>query len=255
MAVSREIHEFGIAPFGGKGVFVSAEPGALGAALTCQIMLGLRESGIHRLWHWNVDMFDEFRDRQNQLLQLSTSEAWLLSVLERMVGGEYFVFPTPQNPNATQYKIVGSVKEKESIFLVSAYNPSIGQSREELVQFHVPNNLVPEPRYSVQMVCLSKKTAVHDRIRLDLQTAGLLNPDFVSRPARLGTVLEMGGPAAGVFVGDRWNAYTEQWSQSITLKPLTPNLGTISEDGSGIAFNLHVAPPMIVALVMQPNPS
>jgi hypothetical protein len=52
--VSREIHEFGVAPWGevDKGVFPSAEPGAAGAAMTAHIMWRLREVGIDRLWHW-----------------------------------------------------------------------------------------------------------------------------------------------------------------------------------------------------------
>jgi hypothetical protein len=49
---SREIHEFGIAPWPAPGRIsriASAEPGALGAVLTYHLMMRLREVGIHRL--------------------------------------------------------------------------------------------------------------------------------------------------------------------------------------------------------------
>jgi hypothetical protein len=73
--ISREIHEFGIAPWGelDKGVFASAEPGALGAALTCQMMLRLREAGIRRLWHWGV--LDQLRGAKDQVSILPTGTA------------------------------------------------------------------------------------------------------------------------------------------------------------------------------------
>ncbi len=251
--VSREIHEFGIAPFPppGGGGFVSAEPGALGAALTCQIMLGLREGGIDRLWHWPGDMFDQFRDAEQRLRLLATGESWLLSVLDRMAGGEYFVFPSPQSRNSMEYALVASANENESVLLLSAYDAKIGQSKAELVQFEVPSALIPKPPLTVQAVYLSKQTSVHDRIRRDLQAAGLLTEQYISHPARLGTVLQMGGPPAAAFVGERWDAYVAQWTQSLTLKPLPSLLGNISQSAGGLTVSLHVAPPLLVALVLR----
>ena len=119
--VSREIHEFGIAPWGelAKGQFPSAEPGALGAALTCQMMWRLRQAGIDRLWHWPVD--DHFRDRGNRLLSLFTSQAWLLSVMDAMAGGNAFLFtPEAPSPAKTKYLMAASFNPGRALLLVSA---------------------------------------------------------------------------------------------------------------------------------------
>lgn len=251
--VSREIHEFGIAPFGEveKGEFISAEPGALGAALTSQMMWRLREAGIDRLWHWPLE--DKFRNRANQRTSLFTSQAWLLSVMEYMVGGETFLFdPLEQSPARTNHLMAASFQKDRILLMISAYNTDSSNHAVENVKFHIPSNLpVPSP-LTARFVRLSPENSPHDAIRRDLAEAGLLNKDFSSRPDRLGTVREMGtGREAEKLVGDRLENYTNGWVESLTLKPLNDSIGKIEQDPSGTTLTLSLSAPEVLVIELR----
>jgi len=251
--VSREIHEFGIAPFGEveKGQFVSAEPGALGAALTSQMMWRLREAGIDRLWHWPLE--SKFRDRKNQLKGLFTSQAWILSVMEYMVGGETFLFePLEHSPSQTNHLMAASFQKDRILIMISAYNTDTSNHAVESIKFHIPSNLpVPSP-VTARFVRLSPETSPHEAIRRDLADAGLLNGDFAAHPDRLGTVREMGtGREAERFVGDRLEDYTNRWVESLTLRPLDDSIGKIERDPSGTTLTLTLSPPEVLVIELR----
>lgn len=251
--VSREIHEFGIAPFGEveKGQFASAEPGALGAALTCQMMWRLREAGINRLWHWG--MTDRFRDRHNRLQYLFTSQAWLLSIMEYMAGGEVFLFsPRTPSPSQTKYLMAASFKNNGALLMISAYNKDVACHVEETVQFHIPAALLQPGNKTARFVQLTRQTSLYDRIRADLDSVGLLNGDFTSRPDRLGSVREMGpGRDAERFVGDRWDDYVSRWVDSLTLKPLDSGTGKIESDAGGTLVSVRLAAPEVLVMDLR----
>jgi len=248
--ISREIHEFGIAPFGEieKGQFPSAEPGALGAALTCQMMWRLREAGIDRLWHWSVT--DRFRDRANQLQSLFTGQAWLLDVMEHMVGGNTYLFaPLAPSPSNTKILMAGSFKDGRALLMISAYNMDASSHADETVQFRIPAELLDPKQKTARLVRLTPQTSVYDRIRRELDSAGLLKPDFVSRPDRLGSVREMAADReAEKFVGDHLEDYKAQWVESLTLKPLDAEVGNIESDADGILLSVHLSAPEVLVI-------
>lgn len=249
--VSREIHEFGIAPFGEveKGQFASAEPGALGAALTSQMMWRLREAGINRLWHWPV--FDKFRDRRNNLQGLFTSQAWLLSIMDHMAGGEAYLF-SPLSPSLTKYLMAASFQDGRALLMISAYNPDIATHAAETVQFRIPPELLKPGSKTARFVRLTRETAMYDGIRRDLDSAGLLHEDFASRPDRLGSVREMAAGKEGEkFVGDRLEDYVSQWVESLTLKPLDPAVGTIESDAAGTLITVHLTAPEVLVIEIR----
>jgi len=109
----REIHEFGIAPFGetAKGQFVSAEPGVLGAATLATILWKLQEGGIDRLWHWQV--FDKFRDGDNRLRRFPTVEAWLYQVMESFVGPQSWLIEPDEVESAIECTVLAGASEGE----------------------------------------------------------------------------------------------------------------------------------------------
>lgn len=244
--VSREIHEFDIAPWGetGKGdAFVSEEYGALGAAVTAQVMFRLRQAGIDKLWHW--EMTDAFRERSSQLRKLFTGHAWLLCVLEHTLGSETFLLepevPSAQGLNALALAAVGT---EDLIFVISAYQPEEGiKSTPEEISFRLPDSFrgVSELRF----VSLNNTTAAHDTIRAQLSENGLLKQTFVKRPTRTGSVREMGeGRAAEEFIGDRLPLYEKMWIDSMTLRPLPEEKGRLSRTG----LTIEVTPPEVLVI-------
>jgi hypothetical protein len=252
--VSREIHEFGVAPFGeiSKGQFPSAEPGALGAALTFQMMFHLREAGINRLWHWGV--FDAFRDRKGALQHLPTGKAWMLSVLDQQTGSEaVLIRPQTASEAGTRYLGIGCGTPTRTTFILAAYHADISCHATETVSFQVPKSMMPGPGKAVRALRLNQQTSLYDQIRRDLTSAKLLKPTYGERPDRLGSVREMGeGREAERLVGDRYAEYIKLWQASLTLIPLDAKQVTFADqDGQG-RLTLGLAPPEVVVLVFTP---
>jgi hypothetical protein len=248
--ISREIHEFGVAPFGEekKGQFVSAECGALGAAATAQMMFRLREEGIDRLWHWG--MADKFRGRDNKLHSLFISSAWLLSVLEQASGGEaYLLNPEEESVAGANFTGLAITKPSGSIFIFSAYNKDTVANTPETVRFRIPTTAVNLLGRNLSFVVLNRSNSVHDQIRRDLEEAGLLADRFVARPDRLGNIREMGkGRPAEELVGDKLPEYYKVWERSLTLKPLTEDIGALTTDSEMNEFTLCLTPPEVLVI-------
>jgi len=246
--VSREIHEFGIAPWGEvkKGVFPSAEPGALGAALTCQMMLRLREVGIDRLWHWGV--LDKYRNAERRLVKLPTSTAWLLSILEHMRGGDAWLLSASTESKAGTSNLALAVRLKGRVLvLMSSCNKDISIHESESVTFQLPEVLQGIKVRRVSCARLDRESSVHDTIRRDLAKAGLLKEDFIKRPDRLGTIRQMGtGKGAEVFVGRNQSRYDRQWIDSMTLRAARPADCRVGRH----RFTVTLAPPELMVLSM-----
>ena len=251
--VSREVHEFGIAPFGNeaRGDFISKECGALGVATTSLMMFRLLERGVDRVFHW--DTTDLFRDRKRVLHRVFTSYAWLLSVLERMVGGEaYLIEPVRPSTAGTEFLGLVSAKPGETWLVFTAHNRKTDNHTAETVEFHLPRSIAELKSKQIECVVLDRKSSVHDQIRADLAEAGLLVSRFVERPDRNGGIREMGDGRAGeIFVGERLESYHQQWQKSLTLAPLKPNVGSIETAGEVQKLTLHLAPPQLVVLVAR----
>ncbi|MCP4786368.1 MAG: hypothetical protein GY878_22735 [Fuerstiella sp.] len=254
--ISREIHEFGIAPFGNKarGDFVSQEPGALGAAATALMMFRLREEGVNRIFHWGVT--DPFRDGKNVLHNVFTGYGWLLSVLERGVGGEsYVIHPISQSAAGAEYPVLVSVKPDETLFVFTAYNQNTANHTTEDTVFRIPKTVIDLEGKSIQCVVLDRGTSVHDRIRKDLADAGLLTARFVERPDRNGGIREIGKGGQGgpceKFVGERLETYHQAWQDSLTLRPMPESMGSVTILSRTQEVKLRLAAPQLVVLVVR----
>lgn len=252
-SVSREIHEFGFAPWGEveKGVFASTEPGANGAALTSQIMWRLREAGINRLWHWGVT--DNFRDRKNKLQSLFTGKAWLLCAMERMAGGDAFLLPViePQK-GKSKFLAAASVRDGAALVMISAYNTDCTVHAKESVSFRLPSEVLKLNCVAARCVAFTEETSVYDRIRRDLEAKGLLSAEYKSHPGRVGDVREMGeGRDAERFVGDRLADYEKQWSDLLALKPLAPEIASVACDEKGTTIIANLTTPEVLVLELK----
>ncbi len=252
--VSREIHEFGVAPWGevAKGVFPSAEPGANGAALTCQMMWRLRSAGINRLWHWLLA--ERIRDGKNEMPLLTGGLAWVLSVLEHMAGGDAFLIePETRPPGDGKFLAAVAVRGDRTLLMISAYHPDIAEHTPATVGFRLPARLLPSAGGErLRATWLTRETSPYDVIRGDLAAAGLLAADFVQRPDRLGNVKQMAEDRKGAaLVAAQLPKYRQMWVDSLTLKPLDPALGTVIRDASGLTVTVHLAPPAVLVLELR----
>jgi hypothetical protein len=252
--VSREIHEFGVAPWGevAKGVFPSAEPGANGGALTSQMMWHLRAAGINRLWHWLLG--ERIRDRGDDTPLLTGGPAWVLSVLEHMAGGEAFLIePATKPPADGKFLAAVSVRGDRTLLMISAYHPDIAEHTRTTVDFRLPARLLPSASGErVRATWLTRETSPYDAIRRDLAAADLLAGDFVQRPDRLGNVKQMAEDRNGTaLVAAQLPKYRQIWVDSLTLKPLDPALGTVTRDAGGLTVTVHLVPPAVLVLELR----
>ncbi len=246
--LSREVHEYGVAPFGQKDRFVSAEPGALGAALECQMSWKLRRAGLDRLWHWSV--FDKFRDREGKLRRLPTGQAWLYSVMDAMVGGRSYLLPPAERADdGTRHLAAISFKDEKALLLASAYNPTIERHASHRVRFRLPETSLKLADLEARICRLNRETAVHDRIRRDLAEADLLKEAYRQRPDRLGRLREMTtGDDGEHLVGERWDGYADRWAASLTLEPITEDAGRLEADAEEPYLELTLETPEVVAV-------
>lgn len=261
--VSREIHEFGVAPFGeqrGKDYLVSQESGALGAATTA-IMIGrLREAGVDALWHWNQgELVDSIRDSKGKLHHLFTGVAWLYQILEHMQGGEAYLIRTeaPGLPGCQSLGLL-SVLPDRCVLLLAAYDPGLDVQETTDLRLTLPDPIATHLRTGTpRIVRLNAHSSVHRRIREDLAEACRLNPEFEARPDRLGLVRQMAaGSDSKAFVGDRFTEYADLYAQSLALRDLTPEDAfqlTPGKTGSELSLRMEV-PSVAVLVVERPLP-
>ena len=247
--VSREIHEFGFAPWGEveQGVFATAEPGALGAAMTCQMMLRLREVGIQRLWHWGV--LDKLRGAKQQVSMLPTGLVWLMSVLEYMRDGESFLLPAPDSRTGTCHLALMTRTAEADLFLASAYNPTIADHTATSVVFRLPALWNGMTLQGARCMRLDRTTSIHDRIRRELNETGHLGDDYKRQPERLGNVREMTkGKAGDRLVADHLGQYHQQWTESMTLRPMAAGVAVMGKDGGTTTLTVTLTPPELLVI-------
>ena len=247
--ISREIHEFGLAPWGevDQGVFASAEPGALGAALTCQMMLRLREAGIQRLWHWGV--LDHLRGARDPVSILPTGQVWLMSVLEYMRDGKSFLLPAPDSRTGTCHLAIMTRTAEADIFMASAYNPAIADHAAASVVFHLPALWNGMTLQGARCMRFDRTTSIHDRIRRELGEAGHLGDDYTRHPERLGLVREMTKDKAGDrLVADHLGQYHQQWTESMTLRLMADGVVVMGKDGGTTTLTVTMTPPELLVI-------
>ncbi len=253
--VPREIHEFGVAPWGEQGGgdgFVSQEPGPLGAATTA-IMIGhLRAAGIDALWHWNqAELVDWIRDSRGKRHDLFTGVAWLYQILETMRGGDAFLIrlEVPELPSGQAIGLL-SLQSDRAILLVAGYDRGLGEPKTR--RLHVPlpaGALKGLDAESLRIVRLDGDSSVHRRIRDDLAGAGLLKPAFEARPDRLGTVRQMITRREDeTFIGDRLGHYADLYARNLHLRAVSDADGIrIEPDASTLTISLTF--PSVAVLV------
>ncbi|AKJ65264.1 hypothetical protein [Kiritimatiella glycovorans] len=245
---SREIHEFGILNNSHQ------EPGALGGAMTAQMIMRLRARGLDKLWHWW--MLDKFRDQDNVLQGFLIGDAWLYSIFEHARGGDsWTLYPTGSSSVGTDHLGFYVRKGSEAFLILSAYNTNPSQYTAEDVTFRIPNNHASLDTDRMRFVALNRDTALHDEIHRDLRDQGLLTSYFQTRPQYCGSVREMarddGAREGESYVGENRARYERFWQHSLTLRPVSER-GNISivEDGDEYRVTARLNVPEVLVLHM-----
>jgi hypothetical protein len=251
--ISREIHEFGIAPFGEaeEGRFPSAEPGALGAAVTSQMLWLLHGGGIDRVFHWTLG--DRFRSRDGDLHQLFIGDAWVLQVLEAMAGGQTWRFPLLDPPLPVSSVLAhGSLQEEAGFIMVSAFHRHGEGEAPQTVRFRLPPEWDALKGREVQFVRFNRENAPHDFARRLLEEADALAEDFKQRPGRLGGFREMArDKEAEWFLADRLLDFETMWVESLVLRPLDPSVGKVEFQEGGAMVTATLGSPEILVLKIR----
>lgn len=254
--VPREIHEFGVAPWGEQGGgdgFVSQESGPLGAATTA-IMIGhLRAAGNDALWHWPGELVDWIRDSRGKRHDLFTGVAWLYQILETMRGGESYLIrlEVPELPSGQAIGLL-SLQSDRAILLVAGYDRGLGEPETRSLQVPLPAAALKGlDAESLRIVRLDRDSSVHHRIRDDLAGAGLLKPAYEARPNRLGTVRQMITRREDeTFVGDRLGQYADLYARSLHLRGVADTDGLRIEPESS-TLTLSLTFPSVAVLVWK----
>ena len=244
VGISREVHELGPHLQTEEGLY-GQDTGARGAAQTLHTLIGFREIGADRLWHWGV--FERIHDDKILLM----SRGWLYSILDRMRGGELF---SPALSAAADHgntrKALLAVKPDEAILLVANWNVDRIKNQPDILSVVLPQNSWKP----VGMLRFDESNSVYDIIRRDLVEADLLHPKHAAHRGHPATHVAMGGyvsMAADVgkgrnFVAKNWDKYLGLMKDSLTLKPFD---GTVSADGGSLSFD--AATPSVTAIVLR----
>jgi hypothetical protein len=243
--VPREIPEFGTATWEqtAHGQPARSEPGALGAAQLVQMTFRLRQAGTDCLWHWSP-LDTEIRDANGQLRSFPTGQAWVYLVLEQMAGGEAFLFPIANRADGVRRLAVGSFQRDAAILLASAYHPAGAMGPPETIELQLPvSGMSRAPR----IARLNSSNCVHSLVRSDLAASNLLAEAFVRNWRFLGYVREMEtSPAGEVLAAKNEPKYVAAWTDSLTLRPMTPQDGTVD----GNVCRLRIATPEVVVMTL-----
>lgn len=242
---SREIQESGIATWlmTAAGQPSRSEPGALGAAQLLQMDFWLKAAGTKRLWHWNP-LDTEIRDAAGKLRSLPTGQAWVYLVLECMAGGEAFLFPIASQGDDVKRLAVASMKEDSTVVVASAYHPNESTGPAETIEFRLPSTVMAN---APRIARLNASNCVHSLVRNDLAAAGYLAEAFVQNPQFLGYVREMeSSPDGEILAAENEAKYLAAWTDSLTLRPMTADDGTIDGD----VCRLRIATPEVAVVVL-----
>jgi hypothetical protein len=203
--------------------------------------------GIKRLWHWGV--LDEVRGDKGQMSSLPIGNVWLMSVLDFMRDGESFLLPAPDSPTGTCHLALICRTVESDLFLASAYNPAIADHTASSVVFRLPEIWNGMSLEGARYMRLDPTTSIHDRIRRELGEAGHLGDEYIKQPERLGLVREMAKDGAGKrLVAKNLEQYHQQWTESMTLRPLTDGIAVMGKDEETTTLTITMTPPELIVI-------
>lgn len=217
----REVQEYGAHLSTEEGIY-GLDTGARGAAQNLDTLIGLKEIGTDRIWHWEV--FEEIAPDKTLLM----SQGWLYSVMERMRGGKLYSLPVSQSrKTGNRARAWLSIKENEAILMVSHWHVDRVIQEQDDLTIRLPEVLAAGSTTIESMLQFTEANSVFDVIRDDLKEAGLLSNKHVDHRGEPATTVASGGyhnmasdrQAGRRFVAEGWPKYLELMQDSLKLKP------------------------------------
>ncbi len=243
--ISKEVQEYG-SHLNTEGGIYGLDTGARGAAQNLDTIVGMKEIGADRIWHW--ELFEKIGKEQTLLM----SQGWLYCIFERMRGGEIFSLPVETDAErGNRHKALLSVKENEAVLVVSSWNPDRVQQQGDQLTLVVPGRMKP-----VGMLSFTEECSVFDVIRDDLKAAGLLSEKHLAHRGEPATTILTKGytsmaadPAQGKeFVSRHWKKYSALMTDSLMLKPFE---GPVETGPGGTTVQMDAANPSVTVVVFQ----
>lgn len=217
--ISREVQEYG-PHLNTEGGIYGLDTGVRGAAQNLDTLIGMKEIGADRVWHW--ELFEKVASDKTLMM----SQAWLYCFMERMHGGQLFSLPVKTETNTgNRVRAWISVNEKEAILMVSHWNVDRILHVADKLTVSLPKNI--NDAAVVGMLQLTEQNSVYDVLRNDLKNSGLLAQEHLKhRGAPVTTLLTPGytemaadRSAAIDFVGGQWERYQALMEDSLKLQP------------------------------------
>jgi hypothetical protein len=244
------VFQFGVLfaefPGAGERFLPTNEPGGRGAAWTFHVLLSMkeREPRLRGIWHWAT--VESLLPAQPQATQdLLYGNGWLYAVLDACIGGDAYILPVPNSAAGTVFKALFVRQEGRVMIVLSAFNVDRQVSATETVRLRIPETLAGrEAKWTAEMVTLTDKNSVYNRVRSDLKQHNLLKPEYVDVPV-LAQIRDMGKPGALAFVREHYDTYERLQIETLTLKPFG---GSLQSSPAGLDIQMEVTPGSVTAL-------
>jgi hypothetical protein len=249
--ISREVQEFG-AHLNTEGGIYGLDTGARGAAQNLDTIIGLKEIGTDRIWHW--ELFEKI-DNEKTLLM---SQGWLDCVFERMRGGQLYSLPVKMDSEpGTRARAFLSVKENEAVLTVAHWNPDRVKRQSGAVEITIPSDVMSSSWQPSGSLSMNESNSVYDVIRRDLKAAGQLAKAHLEHRGEPATTVSAAGNytvmsadrAQGQrVVADDWVRYEQLMRESLTL---TEFKGTVQKKSGGAEVSFEAANPSVSVFVLE----
>ncbi len=255
----KEIHEFGVL---GSEVFKAGsttetvftwEPGARGTAQRFHTLVYLLQYGCRLAQHWDVDVSELFSNGTSST-EMLTGLGWLYSIFDHFRGSNVRIYRqdvSNSSTNGTEFVSMVALPSNKVVVLVSAYNQWRHRHRTHQVTVLLPK--IWFAGRNGQIAKLDRTTAFHDVVRADLSAANLLYADYQNNADVTAHVCFMAGARGDTYVMNNLGRYERLIQNSLTLRPLTPADGSLTDyDTTRYALTLPNLPtPSVWAIVFQ----
>ena len=255
----KEVHEFGVlgsevlkAGSNRETVF-TWEPGARGAAQRFHTLVYLLQYGCRRTQHWDVDVSEKISNGTSSV-EMLTGLGWVYSIFDYFRGSNVPIYRQPvlnSSTNGTEFVSMVALPSNKVVVLVSAYNQWRDRHQTHRVSVLLPKNWFAGR--TGQIAKLDRNTAFHDVVRADLSAANLLYTDYQNNPDITAHVCFMAAGRGSSYVMTNLGRYERLIQNSLTLRPLTPADGSLTDyDATHYVLTLPNLPtPSVWAIVFQ----
>jgi hypothetical protein len=249
--ISREVHEFG-SHLNTEGGIYGLDTGARGAAQNLDTIIGLKEIGTDRIWHW--ELFEKI-DNDKTLLM---SQGWLYCVFERMRGGRLYSLPVQTDAEpGTRARAFLSVKENEAVLTVAHWNPDRVRRQGGKVRIRFPAAVMSSDWRPSGSLSLNESSSVYNVIRRDLKAARQLAQAHLEHRGEPATTVSAVGNYTVMsadraqgrrFVAADWSRYEQLMHESLQL---TEFKGTVETKTGGSEISFEAASPSVTVIVFE----